>query len=283
MRRACSRQQPVEPRRRGSGYTEVAELLNLRTGRLSPFSVTCFPHSACSPQAIGFRWIEYVRVCTAGCHSPLFFQNVRTDKFRSDPTNATTVPDLDSPGLARRLCPPLRTVRAPANDGGGWDPITFDGRFAITDTPGKLGATLMRCGTRLHRAIGSNPIASAQAVIWWTSPTRKDGLLLPSLQRITIVLPPALASANVTLTPHTLFAVAAGGKPVDGAVASRIVTEAHAIVRGPRHAAVTPSGRRSIFAKRWKCGNLSTSGVLASSRWTAPRAAPSRWNATCGS
>ncbi len=63
--------------------------------------------SNCTPIAIGTDWIQY-DADTVQQGDKMVFQAIATGAVRRDPTNATTVPDLNRPNLARHLCAPLR-------------------------------------------------------------------------------------------------------------------------------------------------------------------------------
>jgi len=74
------------------------------------------------PIGIGTDWIEWdVSPCyhCAPPPSPVF-TSIQTGAQRVDPTNATTVADLNSPSLARKVCSPLLVPRTPSGtDYGG--------------------------------------------------------------------------------------------------------------------------------------------------------------------
>ena len=88
------------------------------------------PESA--PTAVGAVGIRWDASCYH-CGHTYFFQNIKTGELRDDPTNATTVADLNSPLLARSTCPGVRLMRStPAGySGSRWGSLTLDGQFAL--------------------------------------------------------------------------------------------------------------------------------------------------------
>lgn len=136
----------------------------------------------CLPDTVGSEWIEYDE-SSIRLGDVFVFQNITTGQVRANPVNARTVPDLNSPALAEHVCSP---VRRPAKG-----TITPDGRFAIATGP--TGRFLERCGTSLHLALDSGPFMtiSTRALFWLAGPHGPiDGILLPSLRRVTITGPP---------------------------------------------------------------------------------------------
>jgi hypothetical protein len=162
-------------------------------------------------EAVGARWVEYDQQwpgpCTPDYHNtcgPIepVFVNIRTGGVRrSWPKSPTTILDLDSPTLARRLCTPLR-VPAPGS-------LTMEGQFAVI-TAGN-GSYLQRCGSHRHTVLSSPGGASVSggglwanehAVFWAVESSggwkgQLAGILLPSLRRFTATIPPRLRSSFV--------------------------------------------------------------------------------------
>jgi hypothetical protein len=153
--------------------------------------------------AIGSDWIEYDNNCDDVHFCPTYlFQNLQTGVVKSDPTRAHTIADLNSPTLARRVCPP---VQVPNTSNVPTSRLVLDGRFAIAT--GVHGVFLEHCGTRLHRAIDPNPGplgASPKAVIWQTTGRKLAGLFLPSLRPF-IIKAPEFGDFKLALTPQTLY------------------------------------------------------------------------------
>lgn len=135
----------------------------------------------CVPIDVGTDWIEYDKQSYRS-GDRFIFQNIATGAVRRDPTSATTLADLDSPMLARRVCPPLRVPRHGT--------LTFDGRFAVAE--GATGTFIEECGTRLRLPVSSDAVALAPGLlVWLTTPTRPiSGVFLPSLRSFSIVPPP---------------------------------------------------------------------------------------------
>jgi len=145
------------------------------------------PGSGCTPFAVGTDWIEY-DVSSDGLGDRFLFQNIASGTVRRDPTTARTIPDLNSPTLARRVCKPLRVPPTKTQAR-----LTVDGRFAVIASP--ADSFLERCGTGLHLSLtgGLGRVAvSPAAIVWPTGPRgRLRGISLPSLARFTVALPPA--------------------------------------------------------------------------------------------
>lgn len=135
----------------------------------------------CIPTAVGTDWIEFDEQ-SYRLGDRFVFQNIVSGALRKDPANRGTVANLDSPGLAERVCAPLSVPREGT--------LTFDRSFAVADGPS--GTFLERCGTRLHLGLDSPDIDIAPgAIVWLASPRRPvSGVLLPSLRRFTVALPP---------------------------------------------------------------------------------------------
>jgi hypothetical protein len=162
--------------------------------RLGLFSVatgawhTVSRHPGMRPVGVGSDWIEYVVVhtCRADCQLTYRFENVWTGRFRklAYREGATTIPNLDSPRLAGRLCTPLRVPRGPGA-------LTFLGRFAIAQTGRRNDGVrdfLKRCGSRLHIALGEGGLggggpatlaASSNAALWGQPFSYRDWRLSP--------------------------------------------------------------------------------------------------------
>jgi hypothetical protein len=180
------------------------------------------------PAAVGADWIEWDASCEHDCGVTSYFQNIQTGQLLSDPTNATTVADLNSPNLAQTTCPGVSLMRGDF----GWDPMTVDGQFALVHGA-EANVYLERCGTRMQRQLIGESSASgvvawnAGAVAWESYTSQGDtnlqtrrfflsGLFLPSLQTFTIPLPAAIIKpsgapgywyppANFVLTSRALY------------------------------------------------------------------------------
>jgi hypothetical protein len=138
--------------------------------------------------AVGANWIRWDASCY-NCAVTSLFQNIQTGELRSDPTDATTFADLDSPALAHSTCPGVRLMRDPDSIGMDWGSVTPDGQFALVSTGNRV--FLERCGTRMRRLLvnGHALASNAGTVVWQSVPGRLNGLFLPSLQTFTIPLP----------------------------------------------------------------------------------------------
>lgn len=162
----------------------------------------------CIPVAVGTDWIEYDKQ-SYRLGDQFMFQNIATGAVSGDPTGTTTLPDLDSPVLAQRVCAPLRVPRH--------GKLTFDGPFAVAS--GATGTFIERCGSRLRLPVPFFNVATAPgSIVWLPSPTSAvRGVFLPSLRRFTVAPPPGHAYVvDVELSVRRLYVtVAAGGGGAD--------------------------------------------------------------------
>ncbi len=148
---------------------------------------------------MGTNWIKYDE---AAVHlgDRWLFQNIVTGAVRNDPTNAHTLPDLDSPLLTESVCAPLRVPSAPSQN-----TLELEGRFAVLSTTS--GVFLEHCATHLHELLtDAAPWATAApwAIMWVPRPTRPlDGIFLPSRRRFTVSRPPGADMADVLSAPAT--------------------------------------------------------------------------------
>jgi hypothetical protein len=171
------------------------------------------PDSACAyPDAVGTHWIRFDSSCYH-CGDSFSFQSIQTGQLSSDPTNATTFADLNSPTLAHKTCSQVRVLPwfedfAPVI----WGSLTFHGPFALAngmDRQGNGGAYLERCGSHLHRLLASGPYpgwaptlaSNSHVIVWQTTPRQLSGLFLPSLQTFVIPLPASIVNPS-GLDPH---------------------------------------------------------------------------------
>jgi hypothetical protein len=190
--------------------------------------------------AVGASWIEFdVTACETAPHcaaAAYVFKSIRSGRVRSDPTNATTFADLDSPALARRVCSPLRVPKANVGVEGDlyqWaarpGTIRFYGSSVMANgrfRDGTAGLFLERCGSRLHRYIDTDIYATpdvavnAHMVIWQRGRDQLAGLRLPSLRRLVIPLPAAVQATpfgagnlyGIYLSSSTLYALNEDGQ-----------------------------------------------------------------------
>jgi hypothetical protein len=161
------------------------------------------PSDAGVPEAVGGDWVQYLAPVTA---NRAVFQNIDTGQERilsGWMPGGSIIPDLNSPGLARRLCRPLRVP-------GVWNPrdgtpqgpgqISFYGRFAaVSGTSRPTNTTdvwpvnyVGRCGTRLHVDLwGSPAVGNGNAIMAADDNGTNgypNGLFLPSLHPFNIDL-----------------------------------------------------------------------------------------------
>lgn len=157
----------------------------------------------CVPLTVGTDWIEYDKE-SVHLGDRFIFQNIDTGAVLGDPTNATTLADLDSPVLAEPVCAPLRVP--------GHGKLTFDGRFAVAE--GATGTFIEKCGTRRRVPVPSNDVAaSPRSLVWVTTPTSPiSGVFLPTLRRFTVAPPPGHSFiVDVELSVRHIYVTAASG------------------------------------------------------------------------
>ena len=202
------------------------------------------------PVAVGSRWVEGYGLasdqCSEHCGYQYSFANIATGQVRTLDSwhpGGTTVPDLNSAGLAARLCSPLRVPHG-LRDNPPTDPglFTFAGPFAVgldwkfegtyPYQPNQVSLLLERCGTRLRRVLTSqtysplvgfsigetdNQFAINRHAVIWLNPQAGPlhGAFLPSLKQFRIPLgriaPPARQggyeppSRSIFLASGTLY------------------------------------------------------------------------------
>jgi len=106
--------------------------------------------------AVGRRWIEgRVEFTYQGSKTFSFYRTVHLDRLtgerRSDaPGSARSFPDLDRPGLTRRLCRPLSRTPGdnPSGNAPAFEPFTFESGVALDVDPSEPRLLLKRCGRR---------------------------------------------------------------------------------------------------------------------------------------
>ncbi len=168
------------------------------------------------PDAIGRYWIEWVRRVFVPCCSftGYRYQRVGTTQMADDPTTTTTVPDLNTVSLVRKVCEPLKTPVSYNDHARGLGSLSFDGGFAFASTllppnpdpyfrndSSGQDTFLERCGTNLHQRIGNDPSFNARAVIWQGHGGPLIGLSLPRLRWFLVQLSANMATpAQVVLT-----------------------------------------------------------------------------------
>jgi hypothetical protein len=180
-----------------------------------------------NPDAIGAYWIEYF-VVDGGTY---VFQNINTGTVRSLPAwrpGGTTIPDLNSPSLAVKLCSPLRVPADwspyaqwsayPYNEKLHAGEVAVDGKFAVlegTSHPTGTGAYtgyayVEKCGSRARRPTSPGFVVNAHAIIGPGSDSTLTGWLLPGLTPITMPTPGYNQGVygdqtSIALSSHSLY------------------------------------------------------------------------------
>jgi hypothetical protein len=195
------------------------------------------------PVAVGSRWIEFdTRICEFGgshCSNDQYvFESLQTGKVSKDPTSATTVADLNSPSLGRKVCSPLRVPKA--NVGSEEDvyrwaarpgTMTFYASSVMANGmfhDGTTGLFLERCRSHLHKFIDLNiydppaVAANSHLVVRQTRTDQLSGLWLSGLRPSVIPLPAAVhlgpppnnggILSEIDLSSRTLYVVNQGGQ-----------------------------------------------------------------------
>lgn len=156
---------------------------------------------SCQPSGVGTDWIRYDEDRRRLGDRSLF-QNIVTGAVRNDPTNAHTLPDLDSPLLTKSVCAPLRVPGATSEN-----TLALDGRFAVLSNP--AGNFLEHCATHLHQLLTDSApwVTVGQAEIMWVSRPEGplDGMFLPSRRRFTLSRPLGADVADLVISDRHLY------------------------------------------------------------------------------
>lgn len=221
---ACSSDNP------GDSGLRLYNIITHKQSRLPCTGTTCSEVALLLGRAsgaqIGARWIFFTSSTIGDCGDnfhyscgPLAhtFINIRTGRLRYfyDQLSSTRIMDLNAPYATRLLCQPVMAGAVAGPYVPYADPVTFYGDFAATYTlsgQGKRTITtyLERCGSSLHMPIDPptqngfrGPIGgNAHAVVWMVLDAsgmyhhQLHGLLLPSLRRFTVALPPKIFACN---------------------------------------------------------------------------------------
>ena len=178
------------------------------------------PYCGSGVMGFGADWIEWEEHCRY-CDYTYLFQNIDTGKVQTLPgwrVGGRITPDLDSPSLAHRLCPPLTAPADPPPIPGAKPEIgslSLYGWFAIASSG--TGDVLERCGSKHKVAIGSDnePVgASSHAIVWaaGSNSHKLDGLFLPSLRRFVIATGPSISPRNAVLSSRELYVIGRSGQ-----------------------------------------------------------------------
>ena len=154
---------------------------------------------SCQPSGVGTDWIRYDEDRRRLGDTSLF-QNIVTGAVRADPTNAHTLPDLDSPLLTKSVCGPLRVPRATSGN-----TIVLDGRFAVLSNT--AGNFLEHCATHLRELLTDAlwvTVAPGE-VMWVSQPRSLEGILLPSRRRFTVLRPPRALMDDVEISARHIY------------------------------------------------------------------------------
>jgi hypothetical protein len=194
-----------------------------RTVEVDPRIANC---SCLELVGVGAHWLEF-RQSTYHPPDRYFFQSLDSGDLRGDPTRRSIIPDLNAPGLARRLCAPVHVPRGPAS--GTYEPtlvfgsILFAGRFALAFA-GPLDAGplvyLEQCGSPLHELLCRDYCqvhANTRLVVWlpYDDGRQLRGILLRSRQRVRIPLPKPRAGTSyavVALSGRRLYVTTSTGQ-----------------------------------------------------------------------
>jgi hypothetical protein len=218
------------------------------------------------PIAVGTDWIEYSGQSCYHCSPSWYFQNIRTGAVRTLQSwrpGGKTYPNLDTPRLGARLCPPLRVPLLADNvGGGGFDPepgwIGFYGRTALMlgeTASGRQEEYLERCGSRARERVENIPdaayvTANQHELGWLQGGLEGDdelaGVFLPSLRRFVLPLTPG-RFCEAVLGVRDLYLTPCGYDPQGLVLAAPMLRPAHADGRRPL---VLPRGLRPPRSRR---------------------------------
>lgn len=199
--------------------------------QITAYNQQCSGDSYCGalPYAVGSQWIAFNETCYH-CANSSVFQNLTSGQLAGSTVlqdwrpGGRTIPDLNSPGLARQVCSPVRvaSVSDPTVGGRTPGPLLFYGRFVVSEgtsaeTAGAVTAEnyLERCGSRLHQRLpsgsflGDAPYPGNSGLIITRSSARQlTGLLLPSRRAFVVALPRGLGRATqLVVTARSLYLI----------------------------------------------------------------------------
>lgn len=207
----------------GAAWLELYAPLTDKWRTVSVPQPTCYEsmpgYCFSGPAGVGAHWIEFVQSQCYHCGEFRRFKNIQTGALRSDPSTATTIPDLNRPGLARRVCAPLRVpINATAEDLPLYQSFVFFGPYGVASedaaNPGQLGPwegdLVQRCGSHRKRATGAIGNSHLLLMPSQTQPDALDGSFLPNGPKFTIPIPADARRAiyqegGVALSDRALF------------------------------------------------------------------------------
>ncbi len=189
------------------GYSVALYALATGQWRTLATPAACHHHvrtgPTCEPAAVGTDWIKYDE-SSVRLGDRWLFQNVVTGAVRTDPTNAHTLPDLDSPRLAEHVCPPLRVPSARSGAA-----LALDGRFGVLTT--SRGLFLEHCATHMRQLLtDAAPWATAAPgeIMWISRPTGPlHGIFLPSRRAFTVTHPPGADAADMAISARHIYLI----------------------------------------------------------------------------
>ena len=162
---------------------------------------------SCLPADVGTNWIKYDEA-SVKLGDRWLFQNIVTGAVRNDPTNAHTLPDLDSPLLTEAICAPLRVPSDKTQD-----TLQLDGRFAVLRV--RAGIFLEHCGAHLHRPIADDApwvTVGPQEIMWSPRPTHSmQGIFLPSRRRFSVAIPGGASIQFLAIAARHLYVIGLAG------------------------------------------------------------------------
>lgn len=159
--------------------------------------------------AVGRRWIEArVELTYVGSKTFSLYSTVHLDRFTGErrydtPRSPRSYPDLDRPGLTRRLCRPVARTRGENGSGNApdFEPFVFEGGIALDDDPSEQRLLLERCGrrpvvlSRCRTASGCYSPQLAGGLVSWAE--RRAAFLYDASSGRRVRATPAAARRNV--------------------------------------------------------------------------------------
>lgn len=162
----------------------------------------------CTPAAVGTNWIKYDEN-SVHLGDRWLFQNIVTGAVRSDPTNAHTLPDLDSPLLTEAVCPPLRVPSDKTQN-----TLELDGRYAVLSN--RSGIFLEHCATHLRRLLTDHALGvtvGPDEIMWMPRPNRPlEGVFLPSRRRFSVAVPRGAEIEFLVIGARHLYVLGQAGR-----------------------------------------------------------------------
>jgi hypothetical protein len=196
-------------------------------------------YTGCEIMAAGTDWIEWdlTQGSSPGDDHPrktYFYENITTGALETaaDVLGGGKWANLDTAGLASKLCTPLRVPASYPELGS----IAFDGRFGLLSAPGEPGKTwLQQCGSKTKTFIQTpylTPVDDSKLVAWIGADGAEEShtisyIQLPSLKRGTWKIPTSLPTdiSGINIAGNRIF-ISVGISPINPEIDGEVYSAA---------------------------------------------------------